>query len=63
MYIIVTLIGNLMSLNWDTIFNTLYKMSDFHGQLFQNIQQLALTSKYIDHHSLLELILVLELPS
>ena len=56
-----TLIGNPLSLNWDTMSVTLNKMFDFHRQLFQKIQKLALISKYIDHHSLLELLSVLEL--
>jgi hypothetical protein len=52
-----TLIGNPLSFNWDSTMSiTLNKMSDFHRQLFQKIQQLALISKYIDHHSSLELL-------
>jgi hypothetical protein len=35
---------------------TLNKISHFQKQLFQKIQQLALISKYIDHHSSLELL-------
>ena len=42
---IVTLIGNTLSFKLDTMSSTLYKMSNFHRQLFQNIQHLALTSK------------------
>ena len=56
-----TLIGSPLYFNWDTMSITLNKMSDFHRQLFQKIQQLALISKYIDHHSSLELLSVLEL--
>ena len=44
MHVIVTLIGNPLSFNWDAMSSTLYKMSDFHKQLFQNIQQFVLTS-------------------
>ena len=64
MHVIVTLIGNPLFFNSDTMSNTLlYKMSDFHRQLFQNIKQgttIALTSKLnMDHHSLLESLSVL----
>ena len=45
MHVIVILIGNPLYFNWDTMSSRLYEMSDFHLQLFQNIQQLALTSK------------------
>jgi hypothetical protein len=42
-----TLIGNPLCFNTMSI--TLNKMSDFHRQLFQKVQQLALISKFIDH--------------
>ena len=65
MHVIVTLIGNPLFFNSDTMSNTLlYKMSDFHRQLFQNIKQgttIALTSKLnMDHHYSFELLSVLE---
>ena len=61
MHVIVPLIGNPMSFNSDTMSCTLFKMSDIQRQLFQNLQQLALTSKInMDQHSSLELLSVLE---
>jgi hypothetical protein len=56
-----TLIDNPLSFTWDTMSITLNKLFDFHIQLFQKIQQLALISKYIDHHSSLELLSILKL--
>ena len=38
-------ICNPLSFNWDNISITLNKMFDFHIQLFQKIQQVALISK------------------
>ena len=66
MHVIVTLIGNLHFFNLDSMSNTLlYKMSNFHRQLFQNIQQatttcIKMTKLNMDHHSSLELLSVLE---
>ena len=38
MHLIVTLIGNLLSLNSNTMSNKLYKMFDFDKHVFQSIQ-------------------------
>ena len=44
MHVIVTLIGNPFFFNSDSMSNTLlYKMFDFHGHIFQNIQQATTT--------------------
>jgi hypothetical protein len=49
-YVIVTLIGNMSSCNWNNMSSTLNTIVDFHRRIFQNIQ-LAVTFNYIDCHS------------
>ena len=59
-YVIVTVIGNMSSCNWDIMSTTLSKILDFYRPIFQNIQ-LTVTFNYIDCHSSLELVSLLEL--
>ena len=65
MHVIVTLIGNPLFLNLDSMSSTLLdKMFDFHKKsyfkIYNKLQQLPLTSKLnMDHHSSLELLSVL----
>ena len=55
-----TVIGILLSFNWDTLSIKLNKMFDF-TDIFQKIKRLALISKHSDNHSSLELLSLLEL--
>ena len=56
-----TVIGTLMSFNWDTMSITLNKMCDFTDIYISKIKCLALISKHSYHHSSLELLSLLEL--